>query len=717
MDDFITCLNACGMLDIPATGAFFTWTNKQDATHRKYIRLDRFLVNQEWVDVFPDMHAHFHPEGLMDNNPCIFRNIKLEGRGYARFKYFNMWSNAPGFHDKIRNTWSQQINGTKMFGVVKKLKALKGVLKRLNKDCFSDVVLNSSKALMNLEKIQIQIQEDYANPDLVTLELQALAEVKFWSKARDSFLQHKAKTKWLDEGDSNTTYFHSVIKKRFLRNKIGLLGSKKIPEQVRREEVLLKGSFCNEDHGLTLSTPITKEEIKGVVFSTPIDKVPEPDGDEICNAIMDFFATGRLLTQINATNITLIPKYDRPTAVSHFRPIACCNLVYKVISKLLYNRLAYVLPDLVHENQGAFIKGRKAVTPRCLFKIELQKAYDTVEWDFVEQMLHGLKFPAHFTHLVMQCVRSTSFTLSLNGNNFGYFKGQRGLRQGDPISPLLFTICMEYLTRLIKFSTDRWSFQYQPLCKNLKLTHLMFADDLLLFCKGKPQSIWLLMRAFSSFSNAYGLSMNNAKSEIFFIGVNEDIREGIKELIGFKEGTMPFRNYLWDGSPDYHRVPLVAWDKVTLPKKEGGLGIKKVDVWNVARLVKDKLKDGFIDNIWTLSSKGYIIKGGYDWLCPAHTYHNCGASIHKLYLYYQSSAPPDTVVWGLFSNDGQLDYRDRNNIQWRIKRNNARINEWLLRPETVASRIEEDTKHRIKQKLGAVDDQTASLWLQNMGVI
>ncbi|XP_074277810.1 uncharacterized protein LOC141601426 [Silene latifolia] len=85
---------------------------------------------------------------------------------------------------------------------------------------------------------------------------------------------------------------------------------------------------------------------------------------------------------------------------------------------------------------------------------------------------------------------------------------------------------MEYLTRLIKFATDRWPFQYHPLFKNLKLTHLMFADDLLLFCKGKPQSIWLLMRAFSSFSKASGLAMNNSKSEIFFNGVFEDIREG-----------------------------------------------------------------------------------------------------------------------------------------------------------------------------------------------
>ncbi|XP_074317909.1 uncharacterized protein LOC141654182 [Silene latifolia] len=443
----------------------------------------------------------------------------------------------------------------------------------------------------------------------------------------------------------------------------------------------------------------------------------------------------------------------------------------------------------------------KRSLPGCLFKIDLQKAYNTVEWDFVEQMLHGLKFPPHFTQLVMQCVRSTSFTLSLNGNNFGYFKGQRGLRQGDPISPLLFTICMEYLTRLIKFATNRWPFQYHPLCKNLKLTHLMFADDLLHFCKGKPQLIWLLMRAFSSFSNASGLSMNNAKSEIFFNGVVEDIREGIKLVTGFREGTMPFRYMgvsikagrltkqecssltekmvsrirgLGAKKLSYAgRITLINADKVTLPKKEGGLGIKKADVWNVATVgklvnwvyckadrlwikwindvyiknqdwhnysppsdatwvwknickVKEKLKDGFIDSIWTMSSKGYTIKGGYDWLCPAHMTLNWSAIVwnnwnipkHSLTTWLRMHEGMNVksklfrfgcceddlcilcqrqteIVEHLFTSCTYLTrFKDHLILMYFIwfQRNNSRVNDWLLRPEVVARRIEEDIK-------------------------
>ncbi|XP_074283120.1 uncharacterized protein LOC141607664 [Silene latifolia] len=178
------------------------------------------------------------------------------------------------------------------------------------------------------------------------------------------------------------------------------------------------------------------------------------------------------------------------------------------------------------------------------------------------------------SQLVMTYIRTTSFTLSLNGSSFGYFKGQRGIRQGDPISPLIFTLCMDFLTRTIKYATTKWPFQYHPLCKELKLTHLMFVDDLLLFCKGIAQSVMLILKAFSTFSKASGLSMNNSKYEVYFNGMAATLKEDIKQVTGFIEGQMPFR------------VPLVGWDTVTLPKTEGGLGIKKDEIWNVAIVAK-----------------------------------------------------------------------------------------------------------------------------------
>ncbi|XP_074267035.1 uncharacterized protein LOC141590337 [Silene latifolia] len=214
-------------------------------------------------------------------------------------------------------------------------------------------------------------------------------------------------------------------------------------------------------------------------------------------------------------------------------------------------------------------------------------------------------FPESFTQRVMTCVQTTSFSLCLNGSSFGYFKGKRTLRQGDPISPLIFTMCMEYLTRMIKYATDRWPFQYHPMCK------------------GQCSIYYAVDQSFLLISKASGLKMNNTKLEVYFNGVAQELKSDIQQVTGFVEGSMPFRylgvpiqagkftkkdcNILTekmvnrirslgakklsyagkiDGSSDYHRVPLITWDKVTLPKEEGGLGIKKSETWNVATVAK-----------------------------------------------------------------------------------------------------------------------------------
>ncbi|XP_074315540.1 uncharacterized protein LOC141651738 [Silene latifolia] len=146
MEDFLDYVTTCGMIDIQATGAFFTWTNKQDAEHRKYSRLDRFLVNDAWVDVYPELIGHFHPEGLFDHNPCVVSNKNLAVISNRSFKYFNMWGQAADFMARVKDVWDRAINGTKMFCIVKKLKGLKAVLKELNKECYSDIEIQTGEA-------------------------------------------------------------------------------------------------------------------------------------------------------------------------------------------------------------------------------------------------------------------------------------------------------------------------------------------------------------------------------------------------------------------------------------------------------------------------------------------------------------------------------------------------------------------------------------------
>lgn len=131
-------------------------------------------------------------------------------------------------------------------------------------------------------------------------------------------------------------------------------------------------------------------------------------------AIKEFFKTGKLYKAINCTVITLIPKIANPTSVKEFRPIAYCNVLYKMIAKIIAFRLQAVITDIIYEAQAGFIPGRKIadniiiaheliksytrknVSPMCMIKIDLQKAYDSVEWPFLRQALVELDFPDKF---------------------------------------------------------------------------------------------------------------------------------------------------------------------------------------------------------------------------------------------------------------------------------------------------------------------------------
>lgn len=189
-------------------------------------------------------------------------------------------------------------------------------------------------------------------------------------------------------------------------------------------------------------------------------------------------------------------------------------------------RMQKVLGYLINDAQGGFIKNKSIVdnglvcqsivrgysgaegSSRCLIKMDLRKAYDTLSWEFIEAMLTKLNFLADFIQRIMVCVSSPRFSLMINGGTVGYFPSKRGVRQGDLISPYFFVLGIEYLFRNLFGLSQNPSFKYHPKCKSILLDHLAFADDLMLVSKADYNSPLLLKKCFDEFYVVSGLSAN-----------------------------------------------------------------------------------------------------------------------------------------------------------------------------------------------------------------
>jgi hypothetical protein len=234
-------------------------------------------------------------------------------------------------------------------------------------------------------------------------------------------------------------------------------------------------------------------------------------------------------------------------------------VVYKVISKILAGRLGCALQGIINPAQNAFLGGRsmidninltqellrhygrKRTSPRCLIKVDFKKAFDSVQWPFLRALLHLLGFPQRFVHLVMLCVETSSYSVAVNGNLYGFFPGKYGVRQGDPLSPYLFLIYMEYFSRMLGMASQQQAFHFHPKCAPHHICHLAYADDVLLLCQGDCSFVQILVEQLHAFGRASGLHTNASKSFIYFSGVGDSLKQTILQDSGFSEGSFPFK--------------------------------------------------------------------------------------------------------------------------------------------------------------------------------
>lgn len=496
------------------------------------------------------------------------------------------------------NWFSFNVVGSAMFRLSRKLKLLKKEIRAFSRMNYSGIEMRVKEAH---EVLISQQAETLADPTPVNaaLELEAQRKWLLLVKAEEKFYLQRSRVLWLLNGDCNTAYFHRMVNSRkainhihFLLSNAGdriesqtgmmnhcidyfaeLLGGPCEPQMFTQGDINTLIPFrCSEDQKKGLTVRFTRVEIRNAFFSLPRNKTCGPDGfsaeffcgcwdvvgPEVCDAIEEFFLSGSMLKQWNATTLVLIPKINNASSTSDFRPISCLNTIYKVISRLLASRLLPFLSQVISSAQSAFLPGRligenillatdlvngynrQSVEPKSMLMVDLRKAFDSVRWDFVLAALTSLGIPSKFVQWISECISTASFTVAFNGTTGGNFTSTKGLRQGDPLSPYLFVLVMEVFSSLLQSRFDSGYIHYHPRASDLKLSHLMFADDVMIFFDGGSSSLHGVTEALDDFASWSGLRINPQKSQLFCAGVDE-IEAFTMYQYGYATGTFPVR--------------------------------------------------------------------------------------------------------------------------------------------------------------------------------
>ncbi|XP_010430851.1 PREDICTED: uncharacterized protein LOC104715105 [Camelina sativa] len=535
-------------------------------------KLDRVLISKSWLHQYHQSYSVFESGGCSDHMRCRFYISEEEKRVKKPFKFMKATTNHPDDHTFLAERWTKSpplfhsISAMHRFS--KKLKGLQPLLRSMGKQQVGHITIRTKEAYKCLCELQMQTMA-HPSPHAISAEADAYAKWQRLSDIEESYLKQKAKLHWLKVGDQNNKAFHIPATLREQINTIREI----LCDDGRLVDKLDHIKLEAESDKQLLTHDVTNEEIRRVLFSMPSSKSPGPDGftteffkeswsivgEDFLVAVQSFFQTGFLPKGVNSTILALIPKKKKAKVMKDYRPISCCNVIYKVISKILANRLKIILPKFITPNQSVFVKDRllmenvlfatkiikdyhkDTVSPRCAMQIDISKTFDSVQWDFLLTTLRALDIPKQFVLWIKTCITTASFSVQVNGELAGYFGSLCGLRQGCSLSPYLFVICMNVLSCKLDKAAQEKVFSFHPNCKHLQLTHLCFADDLMVFVDGDKTSIQGALRVFDDFAIHTELNISLEKSILYMAGVSTDQKREILQQLPFALGSLPVR--------------------------------------------------------------------------------------------------------------------------------------------------------------------------------
>jgi hypothetical protein len=394
-------------------------------------------------------------------------------------------------------------------------------------------------------------------------------------------------------GDECTKFFHAMATISYRRNSISqLLNSEGavITDHAGKADMIwhafrgrmgittnptmlfdLHNLIAHHDDLSALAEPFQQAEIDGIIQKMPPDKTPGPDGfnghflkkcwhlvkDDFYRLCVDFFAGCGNLECINDSFIALVPKKINPEGVNDYRPISLLNCSIKVLTKLLADRLQCKILQLVHKNQYGFIKSRsiqdclawcfeyihqckQSRREAIILKLDFEKAFDTVEHTAIIQVLQHMSFPDRWISWVKAILSSGTSSVILNGVAGRKFKCKRGVRQGDPLSPLIFVLAAELLQVVVNKAASQGLLQPPIPHHDGDYPIVQYADDTLLIMQVDARQIFFLKALLNSFSESTGLKVNHSKSLMLPINVSLERMEILASTFGCQIGSLPF---------------------------------------------------------------------------------------------------------------------------------------------------------------------------------
>lgn len=433
---------------------------------------------------------------------------------------------------------------------------------------------NCNKVILYLDTIEefrFLLNTEWNFRNIIKRQLNSLLQ------QQNSYWRQRNTINRIKHGDACTKYFHSMATISYRRNLIAQVQDEHGVTLLHHDDKAnhfwchYKNRMGQSNHARmefdlssmvslpvdidldSLALPFSSLEIESIVKNMPSDKAPGPDGfngafikrcwqiikEDVYRLFYEFFENSVNIAPINSSFIVLVPKCSSPISASDYRPISLLNCCVKLLTKLLADRLQKLILKIIHQNQYGFIKQRSIqdclvwsfeFIHQChlskqeivILKLDFAKAFDTMEHSAIIAMLHVLGFPDRWTTWVQAILSSRSSAMLLNGVPGKNFHCKRGVRQGDPLSPLLFVLAAEILQYIVNGLKDKGILKLPIPQPHTDFPIVQYADDTLLVMQADARQLFCLKAILNTFADSTGLVVNFSKSLMVPINVSND---------------------------------------------------------------------------------------------------------------------------------------------------------------------------------------------------